>query len=198
MPLSWLSPCFQSFSPLFTSSLGPLVLICGWIDLCTFQDHVGLSNQLSCEAGSFSCCLNPYRFFTARGFEALFPHTGTLGCSVCLIPQLFFPVYPHKCGPAPSSSPRIAVSPLPRLPVSTPTTVLDECFFLFVLVVGLPYSLLFQQFQLFFVFKFVVLLMVVRGGTVCLSTPPSWQEVFMLPLISFLEQNKSFLEIYGD
>ena len=29
----------------------------------------------------------------------------------------------------------------------------------------------------FFVFKFVVLLLVVRGGTVCLPTPPSWPEV---------------------
>ena len=56
---------------------------------------MGLSNQLSCEAGSFSCCLNPYRFFTARGFEAFFPCAGTLGCAVCLTPQLFFPVYSH-------------------------------------------------------------------------------------------------------
>ena len=30
-----------------------------------------------------------------RGFEALFPHTGTLGCMVCLAPQLLLLVYPH-------------------------------------------------------------------------------------------------------
>ena len=30
-----------------------------------------------------------------RGFEALFPRTGTLGCSVCLTPQLFLPVSLH-------------------------------------------------------------------------------------------------------
>ena len=33
--------------------------------------------------------------FSFRGFEALFPSTGTLGCEVCLTPQLFFPVYLH-------------------------------------------------------------------------------------------------------
>ena len=33
--------------------------------------------------------------FTARGFEALLPHIGTLGCTVCLAPQLFLPAYPH-------------------------------------------------------------------------------------------------------
>ena len=32
------------------------------------------------------------QIFTARGFETLFPHTGTLGCMVCLAPQLFLPV----------------------------------------------------------------------------------------------------------
>ena len=43
---------------------------------------------------SFSCCSNP-QIFTARGFEALISHTGTLGCMVCLTPQLFLPAYPH-------------------------------------------------------------------------------------------------------
>ena len=33
--------------------------------------------------------------FTASGFEALFPCAGTLGCMVCLVPQLFLLVYPH-------------------------------------------------------------------------------------------------------
>ena len=49
---------------------------------------MGLSKELSCEAGSFSLCLlNPHRFFSVRGFEALFPCVGTLGCAVCLIPS---------------------------------------------------------------------------------------------------------------
>ena len=35
------------------------------------------------------------QIFSVRGFEALFPRAGTLGCMVCLTPQLFLPVYPH-------------------------------------------------------------------------------------------------------
>ena len=61
--------------------------------------------------------------------------------------------------------------------VSTPPTGLDECSFFNSLVVRLPYSSMFCQFWLIFVFKFVVvLLLVIRGGTVCLPTPPSWLE----------------------
>ena len=53
---------------------------------------MGLSNELSCEAGSFSCCrLNLHRCF--QRFEALFPCTGTLGCTVCLAPPPFLPAY---------------------------------------------------------------------------------------------------------
>ena len=37
-----------------------------------------------------------------------------------------------------------------QLPVSTPLTGLDECFFFISLVVGLPYSLIFCQFWVFF------------------------------------------------
>ena len=55
---------------------------------------MGLSNDLSCEAGSFSHP-QPSHVFSVRGFEALFPQTGTLGCGVCLTSQLFLPVYPH-------------------------------------------------------------------------------------------------------
>ena len=62
-----------------------------------------LSNKLSCEARSFSHSVTPTGF-TARGFETLFPHAGTLGYTVCLAPQLFLPVYPHaNVGPWPAS-----------------------------------------------------------------------------------------------
>ena len=36
----------------------------------------------------------PTGFFT-QGFAALFPYAGTLGCVVCLAPQLFLPVSLH-------------------------------------------------------------------------------------------------------
>ena len=54
---------------------------------------MGLSNELSCEAGSFSRCrLTPTGVFTQR-FEALFPRAGALGCVVCFNPPPFLWVY---------------------------------------------------------------------------------------------------------
>ena len=66
MPLAQLSAGFQSLPPLPTIKLGPLVLLPKWVGLCTFWDPVGLSNKLSCEAGSFSCHHDPLRFFSQR------------------------------------------------------------------------------------------------------------------------------------
>ena len=45
---------------------------------------MGLSNECSCEAGSFSS--TPMGVFNQR-FEALFPHTGALGYEVCFAPR---------------------------------------------------------------------------------------------------------------
>ena len=128
---------------------------------------MGLSNDLSCEAGSFSCCCPiPMGVFSER-FEALFPCAGALGCKVCFATPPFLPVYlcanvglrgllaaalpalvhnppphwVHQWPPCRESSP-------PQLPVSAPPTGLDECFFFISLVVGLPYSLIFCQFWL--------------------------------------------------
>ena len=67
--------------------------------------------------------LNPHRiFFSVRGFEGLFPCTGTWGCVVCLAPQLFLLVYPHSnvglpgppatASPTQSSSRYLAMCPL--------------------------------------------------------------------------------------
>ena len=54
---------------------------------------MGLSNELSCEAGSFSCCrLNPMGVFNQR-FEALFPCAGALGCLLCFAPLPFLLVF---------------------------------------------------------------------------------------------------------
>ena len=104
-----------------------------------------------------------------QSFEALFPHTKTLGFVVCLAPQLFLPVYLHMNVEPPSL--QDATSPvrqlLPRcesstqLPISVPPTSLGECVFFNSLVVRLPYSSIFCQFWLFFVFKFVVVLLLV-------------------------------------
>ena len=82
---------------------------------------MGLSNELFCEPGNF-CHVSPPQVFSVRGFEALFPRTGTLDCVVCLTPQLFLPVYPHANMGLPSPpAARLATSPLhpggPSLPL---------------------------------------------------------------------------------
>ncbi|KAF6125267.1 hypothetical protein HJG60_009786 [Phyllostomus discolor] len=82
-----------------------------------------------------------------------------------------------ECGTAQSASLHIAypgppVTTLPRvlsawLLVSTPLSGLAECVFFNSLVVGLPYSSIFCQFWLFFVFKFVAILLLVSEETQC-------------------------------
>ena len=169
-----LSAGFQSLPLLPTIKLGPSSAVSRVGGLVHALGPVGLSNKLSCEAGSFSCCrLNPH-----RRFGVLFPCAGTLGCAVCLIPQLFLLVYLHtevEPPTLPAAALPALVLQLPqqvlstRIPISAPPTSLCECFFFNSLVVRLPYSSIFCQFWLFFVFKFVVVLLVVGGGTVCLQ-----------------------------
>ena len=50
-----------------------LPVLGGWAILCMFWDPVGLSKELSCKAGSFSCCLNPHRFFQSEVLRLYFP-----------------------------------------------------------------------------------------------------------------------------
>ena len=104
----------------------------------------------------------------SRGFEALFPHAGTLGCAVCLAPQLFLPVYLHANVGPPSLKSTTSLGPPAtallrvlsiQVPISAPSINLDGCFFFNSLVVGLPNSCIFWQFWLFFVFKLIVLIL---------------------------------------
>ena len=83
---------------------------------------------------------------------------------VSLTPQLFLPVYQHMNeGPPVPLATTLLGLPAPALPqvISSPPNGLDECFFFNSLVVGLPNSLIFCQFWLFFVFKFVVVLLLI-------------------------------------
>ena len=94
-------------------------------------------------------------------FEALLPCTGTLGCGPSPDPPAA--ALPGNCRfahPTPQSTTSLGLPAatslgvlFTRLPVSTPPTSLDECFFFISLVVRLPYSSIFCQFWLFFVFK---------------------------------------------
>ena len=132
----------------------------GWF-LCMLSDPVGFSSELSCVARSFSHWHNSHNFLqpeVLRLFpQRLFPHAGTLGFAVCLAPHLFLPVYPPSllatALPTQSSSHCLAT-----LHISAPPTNLNEYFFFNSLIVGVPYSSIFWQFWLFFVSKFVVLL----------------------------------------
>ena len=69
------------------------------------------------------------------------------------------------------------ISSLPWLPISTPPTSHDECFFFNSLVVGLPYSSIFWQFWVFFFLIGCFLLLIGQGGETYLSMPPSWPNV---------------------
>ena len=188
MAFAPLSASFQSIPPLPTSKLGPsgaasrvggLVHVLGtlWISPANSPVRLGVSPAAaSTPTGVFN-----------QWFEALFPHTGTLGFEVRhLVHQLLLhcqlqPGLPcstirHLTG---SASCPLAASPLhPVAHLLSSPSGLDECFFFFSLVVGLPYSSIFCQFWLFFFFLIVVvLLLVVQGGTVCLPMPPSQLEV---------------------
>ena len=89
--------------------------------------------------------------FSVRGFEALFPHTGTPvaqsvllpNCSLSLLVYLNTNVGPPTLPAA--ASPGLPAATLPQVlsaqrPISTPPTSLDECFCFNSLVVRLPYS----------------------------------------------------------
>ena len=190
MPLGLLSG-FQSLPLLPTSKLDPFGAYFQVGRLVYILGPYGSLEQTLLRGWEFLPLPQPSQVFSVRGFEALFPHTGTLGYMVCLAPQLFLPVYPHANVGLPSlpaaASPTLVLQPQPCfgscspwLPISAPPTSLGECFFFNSLVVRLPYSSIFCQFWMFFVFKFVVvLLLVVRGGTVYLPIPPSWLALFL-------------------
>ena len=90
----------------------------------------------------------PPQVFTVRGFEVLVSHARTLGCPVCLSPQLLLLTYSHvkvEYSSLPSTTlPACDWQPLacrvPSLPwllISAPPTSLDEYFFFNSLAVGL-------------------------------------------------------------
>ena len=74
MLLAPLSAGFQSLPLLPTIKLGPSG-VDSWLgEFVYVLESLGLSNELSCEAGSFSCCcLNPHRFFQSGALRLYFP-----------------------------------------------------------------------------------------------------------------------------
>ena len=124
-----------------------------------------------------SPCHNAHRFLQ---LEVLRLYFSMLEPWVCLTPWLFLPVY--SCASVGPPSPPAAALPRsspPCLPVSSPPTSPYECFFFNSLVGGLPYTLSFWQFGLFFCLFLNLLLSFFSlcEETKCyLPTPPSWPE----------------------
>ena len=189
MWLAHLLASFQSLPPLPTSKLGPSGVDSQVDGLMYILVPCGSLQQTLWWGWEFIPLRQPPQVFTARGFEALFPRPGTLGYMVCLASRVFLRVYPHaNVGPhgLPATTlptpilqlPPCHRSSLPQLSIFAPPTSLNKCFFFNSLVVSLLYSSIFWQFWLFFVFKFVVVfLLVVWGGKVNPPMPLSWLEV---------------------
>ena len=139
---------------------------------------MGLSNEISCEAGDFSHCHNPRRFSQLEVLRFYFPVLESWVAPSVLLPNgssqfirmqmCDHPLPQLPPGPVhqpPPYSPQfcsccLAMSPLcPWIPISTPPTGLGEYLFFNSVVVRLPHSSIFWQFWLLFVFKFVVVLL---------------------------------------
>ena len=104
----------------------------------------------------------PPLVFTARGFEALFSHIGTMDCAVCLTSQLFLQVYQHT---------NVVLAWLPPLlPVWMNVSPLTPWFLDFHTVQFSGSS------SNFFCFKIGYYPLFVRASEVYLPMPPSWPE----------------------
>ena len=163
MLLAQLSPSFPSLPPLPISRLSPFRCwflggwVCVhartlWVSLMTSAVRLGVSPTATIPTGFYS------QRFLRLYFSILEPWVVRfvllLSYSSCFIPMWMWDHRAHQ-------PPPYLMFSLPRLPVPTPPTGLDEYFFFNFLVVRLPYSLIFWQFWLFFVFKFVVVFLAV-------------------------------------
>ena len=86
---------FQSLPPLPTSKLGPSSADFQVGDFVYILGPCGSLQQTLLWGWEFLWPLQYSQVLTARGFEDLFPCAGTLGCVVCLAPQLFLLAYLH-------------------------------------------------------------------------------------------------------
>ena len=132
----------------------------------------------------------PTGIFNQR-FEALFPHTGAPGCSVCFAPCRLSGLSVCECGAAGNPSGQTACPICPTLRQSqshhgNASPLRPGCPSLPLLLVWMNVYFLFPWCRTSSLFDFLSVL-VVGGGTVCLPVPPSW---FSPPNISLLLQYK--------
>ena len=146
----------------------------GWVCVCSRTLWVSPANSPMRLEVSPAAASTPTGVFNQR-FEALFPCAGALGCAVCFAPPLFLLVYLHGnvglLGPLAPVLPRVLSAWLSHL---CPSYWSGWMFLLLHLGCQTSKHSIFWQFWLFFVFKFVVLLLVVQGSKVYVSKPPSW------------------------
>ena len=124
MLLVHLSVSFQSLPPLPISKLGPSGAVSQgrWFWVRSRALWVSPTNS-PVRLGGSPATSSP-QVFSVRGFEGFFPHTGTLGCRVCLAPQLFLLVYllANVGPPTPpaAASPSLVLQPPPCWESSPP------------------------------------------------------------------------------
>ena len=144
----------KQIGPLWCGFLG------GWACVHSRTLRVSPTNSLV-RLGVSPTATIPIGFYSQRFGAFLFLCWNPGLCILSHSPVVPSSLSAHKCGTASSPSCCLATHPLSWLPVSAPPTGLDECFFSNSLVVGLSYSLILWQLWLFFVFKFVVVLLLV-------------------------------------
>ena len=118
----------------------------------------------------------PTGIFNQR-FEALFPQAGALGCAVCFAPRCSSGLSVHECGVTGSASGQTACPVCPTLCQSRShhgnvSPLCPGCPSPPLLPVWMNVYFLFLGCQTSLPFDFLSVL-VVRGGAVCLPTPPS-------------------------
>ena len=119
----------------------------------------------------------PTGVFNQR-FEALFPRAGALGCSVCFTPCCLSGLSVHECRAAGSASGQTACPFSPTLCQSqscygNSSPLHPGCPSPPLLLVWMNVCFLFPWCRTPLPFDSLSVL-VVRGGSVCLPTPPSW------------------------
>ena len=87
LPFSHFPDSHKLIGPFWCRFLGVWVCVCSrslWLFPTDSPERLGASPATTTPTG-----------FIRQRFEALFPCAGTLGCTVCLAPPLFLPVYLH-------------------------------------------------------------------------------------------------------
>ena len=106
MALALLSAGFQSLPLLPTSTLGPsgASSLGGWVCVCSTTLWVSPANS-PVRLGFSPADISTPRGVFSQWFEALFPHSGTLGCAVCHLVHQLLPHQPDAALPTPFHNP---------------------------------------------------------------------------------------------